>query len=83
MGPLRGVLVTLGRGSLGAFVLHVYELLVLGYLPQSDQLWINTAVQLLLIVTIAGVLKAQQLVQATTPPRVPLHVVEWAPIPSA
>jgi hypothetical protein len=83
MGPLKGVLVTLGRGSLGAFVLHVYGLMVLGYLPQSDQLWINTAVQVLLIVSIAGVLKAQQLVQATTPPRVPLHVVEWAPIPSA
>jgi len=83
MGPLRAVLVTLGRGSLGAFVLHVYGLLLLGYLPQSDQLWINTLVQVLLIVSIAGVLKAQQLVQATTPPRVPLHVVDWAPIPSA
>jgi len=79
MGPLKAVLVTLGRGSLGAFVLHVYGLLLLGYLPQSDQLWINTVVQVLLIVSIAGLLKAQQLVQATTPPRVPLHVVEWVP----
>jgi len=82
LGPLRSVLVTLGRGSLGAFVLHVYGLLLLANLPQSDQLWINTVVQLLLIVAIAGLLKAQQLVVATTPPRVPLHVVEWAPSPS-
>jgi len=82
MGPLRAVLVTLGRGSLGAFVLHVYGLLLVANLPQSDQLWINTVVQVLLIVVIAGLLKAQQLVLATTPPRVPLHVVEWAPIPT-
>jgi len=79
MGPLQAVLVTLGRGSLGAFVLHVYGLLLLAHLPLSDQLWINTLVQVLLIVGIAGLLKAQQLVVATTPPRVPLHVVEWAP----
>ena len=76
-GPLQALLVTLGRGSLGAFVLHVYGLLLLTYLPQSDQLWINTIVQVLLIVTIAGLLKAQQLIVATTPPRSPLHVVEW------
>ena len=82
-GPLQALLVTLGRGSLGAFVLHVYGLLFLAYLPQSDQLWINTLVQVLLILTIAGLLKAQQLVLATVPPRVPLHVVEWAPSPTA
>jgi hypothetical protein len=82
-GPVQALLVTLGRGSLGAFVLHVYGLLLLAHLPESDQLWINTLVQVLLIVAIAGLLKAQQLVVATTPPRVPLHVVEWAPSPSA
>jgi hypothetical protein len=78
-GPCQALFVTLGRASLGAFVLHVYGLMLLAYLPQSDQLWINTLVQVLLILTIAGILKAQQLVIATTPPRVPLHVVEWAP----
>jgi len=81
-GPLQALLVTLGRGSLGAFVLHVYGLLLLAYLPQSDQLWINTIVQVLLIVAIAGLLKAQQLITATMPPRYPLHVVEWAPSPT-
>ena len=63
--------------------MHVYGLLLLAYLPQSDQLWINTLVQLLLIVAIAGLLKAQQLIVATTPPRAPLHIVEWAPSPTA
>jgi hypothetical protein len=81
--PVRSVLVTIGQCSLGAFVLHVYGLMVLAHLPQSDQLWINTGVQVLLILAIAGLLKAQQLVRATTPPRVPLHVVEWAPGVSA
>jgi len=56
--------------------------LLLANLPQSEQLWINTIVQVLLIVVIAGLLKAQQTVLATTPPRIPLHVVEWAPSPS-
>jgi hypothetical protein len=83
IGPIQAILVTLGKGSLGAFVLHVYGLLLLSYLPQSDELWINTTVQVLLIVTIAGLLKAQQLVVATNPPRSPLHVVDWVPSPSA
>jgi hypothetical protein len=82
VGPLRSLFVTLGRNSLSAFVLHVYGLLLLAHLPESDQLWINTGAQVLLITTIAAVLKTQQLVRATTPPRSPLHVVEWAPSPS-
>lgn len=56
--PLHDLLVTLGRQSLGAFVLHVYGLLVLAHVPESHQLWINTAVQVLLIVAIAATLKA-------------------------
>jgi hypothetical protein len=83
MGPVQSVFVTLGRASLGAFVLHVYGLLLLAHLPESDQLWLNTLVQVLLILAIAGVLKAQQLIRATTAPRSPLHVVEFAPSPSA
>ena len=83
LGPVQSVLGTLGRSSLGAFVLHVYGLLVLAHLPETDQLWINTGVQVLLIGAIAAVLKTHQLVHATMPPRSPLHVVEWAPTPSA
>lgn len=56
-GRLQGLFVTLGQGSLGAFVLHVYGLLVLAHLPESDQLIVNTVVQVALIAAIAGVLK--------------------------
>lgn len=82
-GPLQSLLTTLGQASLGAFVLHVYGLLLLAHVPASDELWTNTIVQLLLIAAIAGLLKAQQLVEAMAPPRVPLHVVDWTPRPSA
>jgi hypothetical protein len=55
--PLGIVLVTLGRQSLGAFVLHVYGILLIAHIPAlSDDLLINTLVQLLLIVTIAALL---------------------------
>jgi peptidoglycan/LPS O-acetylase OafA/YrhL len=50
--------VTLGQGSLGAFVLHVYGLLLLAHLPETETLWINTIMQVLLIVGIAAALKA-------------------------
>jgi hypothetical protein len=81
--PLQPLFVTIGRASLGAFVLHVYGLLLVARLPENGEFWINTLVQVLLVLGIAGVLKVQQLVMATTPPRVPLHVVEWAASPSA
>jgi hypothetical protein len=81
--PLQPLFVTIGRASLGAFVLHVYGLLLVARLPENGAFWINTLVQVLLVLGIAGVLKVQQLVMATTPPRVPLHVVEWAASPSA
>jgi hypothetical protein len=70
--PFHDLLVTLGRGSLGAFVLHVYGLLLLSHIPESDRLWINTTVQVLLIVGIAAALKAQQRVFTTA--RQPLLV---------
>ncbi|PWT81316.1 MAG: hypothetical protein C5B57_10710 [Blastocatellia bacterium] len=55
--PLGIVLVTLGRQSLGAFVLHVYGILLIAHIPAlSDDLFINTLVQVLLIVTIAALL---------------------------
>ena len=67
---LQGLFVTLGQGSLGAFVLHVYGLLVLAHLPESDQVLVNTIVQILLIVAIAAVLKGLKRVSAPRrPPR--------------
>jgi hypothetical protein len=56
----QGLFVTLGQGSLGAFVLHVYGLLLLAHLPHTDEVWINTLVQLLLIVAIASLLSGMQ-----------------------
>ncbi len=47
---------TLGRGSLGAFVLHVYGLLILSYVPDTGQVWSNALMQVLLIVAIATLL---------------------------
>jgi hypothetical protein len=55
-GPLQDLLATLGQRSLAAFVLHVYGLLLIAHLPPSDQLWINTVVQIVLIGGIAVVL---------------------------
>jgi hypothetical protein len=68
--PVHGVVTTLGRRSLGAFVLHVYGLLLLAHLPESDQLWINTLVQVLLIVAIAAALNGVR--RLTAGRRVPL-----------
>jgi hypothetical protein len=53
---LQLVLVTLGQRSLGAFVLHVYGMLLLAHLPHRNSLWLNTVLQLALIVGIAAVL---------------------------
>jgi hypothetical protein len=58
VGRLQALFVTLGQGSLGAFVLHVYGLLLLAHLPETETLWINTIMQVLLIVGIAAALKA-------------------------
>jgi hypothetical protein len=56
--PLGVVFVSLGQQSLGAFVLHVYGVLLLAHLPfaNNEDLGINTLVMLLLIVTIAALL---------------------------
>jgi hypothetical protein len=56
----QALFVTLGQGSLGAFVLHVYGLLLLAHLPITDEVWINTVVQLLLIVAIAWLLNGME-----------------------
>jgi hypothetical protein len=77
-GRLQSLFVTLGQASLAAFVLHVYGLLLLAQLPESDQVWLNTCIQIGLIVGIAGALKAIQRMSIRR--RVPLPS---APLPLA
>ena len=56
--PLGMVFVTLGQQSLGAFVLHVYGILLIANLPlaQSDSLWANTLIQIILVLAITALL---------------------------
>jgi hypothetical protein len=56
----QALFVTLGQASLGAFVLHVYGLLLLDHLPGAGELWINTVAQILLVGVIAGALGAMR-----------------------
>jgi hypothetical protein len=60
--PLGVVFVTLGQQSLGAFVLHVYGILLVAHLPSvfTDGLWTSTLVQLTLILSIAVLLNGVQ-----------------------
>jgi len=61
--PLDGVFVTLGQRSLGAFVLHVYGVLLLALLRLPDGLVINTLVQVALVLTIATLLNSAPLLR--------------------
>jgi hypothetical protein len=54
--PLHGIFITLGQQSLGAFVLHVYALVLIPYLPLSGDVLINTLAQIAIVVCIAGIL---------------------------
>lgn len=54
--PIRSLFVVLGQRSLGAFVLHVYGLLLLAQLPLADGIVLNTVVQLMLVGVIAALL---------------------------
>jgi hypothetical protein len=54
--PIQTMFVTLGQRSLGAFVLHVYTLLLLAHIPHADGLVINTMLQLLTMIVIATLL---------------------------
>ena len=58
--PLEMVFVTLGQRSLGAFVLHVYGILLLAHLRHADEFWTNTLAQVMLIVAIAALLNGVQ-----------------------
>jgi hypothetical protein len=63
--PVQMVFVTLGQQSLGAFVLHVYGVLLLAHLPHADELGINTLLQLMLILAIAAALAGIQRLRLT------------------
>jgi len=70
--PVQTLIVTLGRRSLGAFVLHVYGLLVLVHIPHADSLVVNTTIQVLTIVAIAVLLARIQrkpVIRTAIPPR--------------
>jgi hypothetical protein len=56
--PLETVFVVLGRRSLGAFVLHVYGLLLLAHLPLPEGIWIGMLAQVTLVCAIAAVLSS-------------------------
>ena len=60
--PLGTLFVTLGQQSLGAFILHVYGILLIAHLPmaQGSGLWTNTLLQVALILAIAVLLNGAQ-----------------------
>src|ERR1700704_1012343 len=58
--PLGIVFVTLGQQSLGAFVLHVYGILLIANMPLAKGLWTNTLAQVTLIIAIAALLNRPQ-----------------------
>jgi len=71
--PIGGVLVTLGQQSLGAFVLHVYAMLLIAHLPLPSEsgLGINTLLQVAVILGIAGALAALRRRSDRLPLRMP------------
>ncbi len=54
--PFARVFVTLGQQSLGAFVLHVYAIMLIAHTSPGDALWTNTLVQVAAILAIAALL---------------------------
>jgi hypothetical protein len=62
--PLGILFITLGQQSLGAFVLHVYGILLIAHMPLNENaLGIGTLAQVMLIVAIAALLNAAQRVR--------------------
>lgn len=57
---LQAIFVTLGQQSLGAFILHVYGILITAQFQLADSLWLNAAVQTASVVAIAGILQGLQ-----------------------
>ncbi len=54
--PFARVFVTLGQQSLGAFVLHVYAIMLIAHTSATDGLWTNTLLQVAAILAIAALL---------------------------
>jgi hypothetical protein len=75
----QAVFVTLGQQSLGAFILHVYGLILLSNLPHPDGVWANTWAQVILILAIAALLNGVKRLSAKpqSAPRV-APVRAWA-----
>lgn len=61
--PLESVFVVLGQRSLGAFILHVYGLLLLAHLQLPDGIWIGTLTQVTLVCAIAMLLTSAESVR--------------------
>jgi hypothetical protein len=74
----QAIFVTLGEQSLGAFVLHVYGLLLLANLPLADGVWANTWAQVVLILAIATVLNGIKRMGARQPARPVAPTQAWA-----
>ncbi len=66
--PVQALFVTLGQRSLGAFVLHVYGLLLLSYVPHPNG-FANLLLQLAVVLGIAAVLGGLQRMRQ---PRAPM-----------
>jgi len=58
--PFQRLFVALGQRSLGAFVLHVYAMVLLAHIPHADGLVMNTLVQLAMIAGIAALLTVRR-----------------------
>jgi peptidoglycan/LPS O-acetylase OafA/YrhL len=58
--PLESVFVVLGQRSLGAFILHVYGLVILSHMPLSNDIWITALAQITLVCTIAALLTSYE-----------------------
>jgi hypothetical protein len=71
------VFITLGQQSLGAFVLHVYAILVIAHMPAANGLWMNTLVQLTAILAIAALLYA---IRHVSPRRRPVMTPATRPL---
>jgi len=58
--PFGRLFVTLGQQSLGAFVLHVYAVMLIAHSSLAEGLWRNTLTQVAAILAIAAMLNAMQ-----------------------
>ena len=77
-GPLERVFVTLGKRSLGAFVLHVYGLVLLANVPLPAGVLMNTLVQVAFVLAIAALLRGADFLRQAKRERVPVRVERLA-----